>query len=253
MRKLLIVTTLFLFVGIALLSGQEKTNEQQWYCIAETVKPDMLEQYLELSQELIQLCKEESFPYAFHTWSSKYLEYELWSPLESLDDIIKIGKEWDRIMEKWGKEKSEAFQSTKIKNYGKTCNVLWHMRYNPSNPDYNPNNKNFGRWIEVYLKPGTGDEFKEAFKWINEIRKAHDYGVECNLAECGLGYETPSFLVMYGHESLLDYLEYENSLDEEYTTEYMKYLARIQKIFAKSPKIYTIEYLPNLSYVPSEE
>jgi len=253
MKKLLIVFTLLLFACIAWLNGQEEKNEQHWSCIVETVKPEMLEQYLELSHELIKLCKEENFPFEFHTWSNNPMEFELWSPLESLDDIEKIEDEWDKIMEKWGKEKNKAFNATKTKNYAKTCNVRWDLQFRPANPDYDPNNANYQRWIEVYLKPGTEKEFEEAVKWINEIRKAHDYGVLCNFAECGLGYETPSFLVMYGHDNRIDYLEYEENLDEAYMAEYQKYRTKIGKLLAKPAKFYDIQYLPEMSYTPAAE
>lgn len=253
MKKLLIITSLILFVGIIMISGQAEKKEQQWYCVAETVKPDMREQYLELSQELIQLCKEENFPFAFHTWSYHPMEFELWSPLESLDDIEMIKNEWEKIIKKWGEEKYAAFNATKIKNYTKTCNVRWDLQFYPSMPDYNLENANYERWIEIYLKPGTGKEFEEAFRWISERRKEHEYKLRCNYAECGLGYETPSILVMYQHESLLGYLEYENGLGEAYKADFQKYLNRVRKLFAKPVKMYDIYYISDLSYTPNQE
>jgi len=253
MRKLIITVLIILFAGITLLDGQEELSEQQWSCIAETVKPEKVDQYLELSLELIQLCKEENFPFAFHTWSYDPMEYELWSPLESLDDIEKMEEAWDNIVKKWGSEKYAAFNATKTKNYAKTCNVRWDMMFNPANPDYDPENADFGRWIEVYLKSGTGKQFEEAIQWISQKREAHDYGVRCIYAECGLGYETPSYLVMYTHESLLGLLESENSMDDTYKADYQEYLLTIRKLFAKPVKFYNIHYHPELSYSPAEE
>jgi hypothetical protein len=253
MRKLLFITALILFAGFANLNAQDENGAQLWFCIAETVKPDMQEQYLELSQELINLCKEEDFPFAFFTWSYAPMEFELWSPLESLNDIDKMEKEWDKIMKKWGEDKQDAFNATKIKNYSKTCKVRWDLTYTPDNPDFDPDNLTYGRWIEVYLKPGTQKKFAESVQWMNEKRKANDYGVQCGFAELGLGYETPSYLVMYGHESQVKYLEYENNLDEAYQDEYQKYLTGIRKLFSKPVTIYDIWLLPELSYNPNKE
>ena len=181
------------------------------------------------------------------------MEFELWSPLESLDDIKKIEKEWDKIIEKWGEEKYAAFNATKTKNYAKTCNVRWDLQFDPTLHDYDPENAHYGNWIEIYLKPGKEKEFEEALRWLSERRKEHQYKVRCNYAECGLGYETPSILVMYTHESQLGFLEYENGLSEAYNADFQEYLNRVRKLFAKPIKRYDIYYIPELSYAPDQE
>ena len=42
---------------LQLEAQDENQKDQLWYCWEETVKPDMLEEYLELSKEMLEVCK----------------------------------------------------------------------------------------------------------------------------------------------------------------------------------------------------
>ena len=120
------------------LSAQEEKNEQIWYCWEETVKPEMIEEYLTLSEEMIDLCKQENFPYPIVTWIRKSMVYELWSPVSSLNEIDSIENEWAKILKIWGEEKYAAFNQTKLHNYSKTITLQGDLGYMPEDPQIKP-------------------------------------------------------------------------------------------------------------------
>ena len=82
-----IIALLLATIGSTGANAQEEKKEQLWYCIEETVKPDMWEQYVKLSKEIIDICKENSFSFPYYTWNGRPLVYELWTPIESLNNV----------------------------------------------------------------------------------------------------------------------------------------------------------------------
>jgi len=134
--SIFIIAFLLATIGSIDADAQEEKKEQLWYCIEETVKPEMWEQYIKQSKELINICKENNFSFKFFTWNGRPLVYELWTPIESLNDIEKIEKEWKRIVDIWGAENHAAFNATRLNNYSKTCTVRDDMAYSPENPIY---------------------------------------------------------------------------------------------------------------------
>ena len=246
----ILVIFLCFYIGSNSIIAQEEKQEQYWYCIEETVKPEMIEKYIQLSMELITICEKNNFPFLYYTWSGKNMVYELWTPIESLNDIKKIEDAWDKMIEVWGEEKYAAFNATKLNNYSKTCIVRADMMYVPDNPNYEINPP-YCRWIEVYLKSGMGKAFEEAVGWINEKREDHDYGVLCRFAEGGLGYDGPCYIVFYAHDSMEDYMLYESSTPESYKKDFQEYLKKIRQLTMRPAKLYDYNLLWDLSYKPA--
>ena len=128
-------TVIFLTVLVLLpmlqLEAQAEKNEFLWYCWEETVNPELWDEYLELSKEMLQLCKEENFPYSIFTWNKSSMVYELWTPLNSLSEIDSLQAAWEKIIKKWGDEKYKAFTRTKLYDYSKTVTLFGDLSYTP--------------------------------------------------------------------------------------------------------------------------
>jgi len=245
----LILVAIVLF-PVLHLNAQEEKNEQIWYCWEETVKPEMIEEYLTLSKEMIDLCKQENFPYPIVTWIRKSMVYELWSPVSSLNEIDSIENEWAKILKIWGEEKYAAFNQTKLHNYSKTITLQGDLGYMPEDPQIKPEERNYGRWIEIYLKPGTQKEFMEAVKWINEQRAAFDIDEYLMMGAGGIGYQAPSYFAYYFQVSQVEFQKYFDSTPNAYKEKFQEYLERIRKLFIQPPEIYHYSFLQELSYEP---
>lgn len=251
--SIFIIALMLATIGCLSANAQEEKKEQLWYCIEETVKPDMWEQYVKLSKELVDVCKANSFSFPFYTWNGRPLVYELWTPIESLNDIEKIKEEWKRIVDIWGAENHTAFNATKLNNYSKTCTVRDDMAYSPENPIYSIQDPLYCRWIEVYLKSGSQKEFEEFVAWMNDQRKKHDYRLICRFAEGGIGYDTPSYLVMYYHESKAKFIEYEISTSDTYKKDFEEGLSKMRQLWVRPPKIFDYNLHWELSFNPVEQ
>jgi len=247
----LILVAIVLF-PVLQLNAQEEKSEQIWYCWEETVKPEMIEEYLALSKELVDLSKQVNYPFPYYTWNRRSMVYERWAPISSLDDIETIYEEWMKVLKEWGEEKSAAFSQTQLHYYSKTSTVQGDLTFMPENPKSTNDERNYGRWIEIYLKPGTQNEFVEAVKWINEQRAAYGIDVYLQMGRGGLGYQQPSYIAYYSRVSREEYEKYGESIPDTYMEKYLEYLTRIRKLFLVPPNIYHYNLLRDLSYEPEK-
>ncbi len=254
MRKhyyaVMFLAVMVLLPVLQLEAQDENQKDQLFYCWEETVKPEMFEEYLDLSKELLQLCKTENFPYPIFTWTHSSMVYELWTPLNSLSEIDSLHSAWTKIIKKWGEEKYAAFNRTKLRNYSKTITILSDLEYMPEDLEYNGNERIYGRWIEIYLKPGMQTEFIEAVKELNDQRRAFGIQEYLGFSVGGIGYESPSFHAYYTHanKEILD--NYYDSTPEAYKEKFEEYLQTVQKLMINPPIISQYYLLWELSYTP---
>jgi hypothetical protein len=231
------------------LKAQEETSDQLWYCWEETVRPDKIDEYLELSKEVLELCKKENYPYSFFVWTRRSMVFENWAPIGSLDDIDRIGEEWAKILNIWGKEKTEAYNKTKMKHFSKTCTIFEDMAYMPESPEAGET-RTYGRWIEMYLKPGKMEELASLLKKLNEQRASFGIREYVQFGSGGLGYQSPSLLVLYSQKSQEEFNSYFDSTPEAYKEKFQEFLTNMRKLLVQPPEIYHYTLLWDLSYIP---
>lgn len=236
-------------IAVLKLNAQVEKNEQLWYCWEETVNPAMIDEYIELSKELLELCKKENYPFSYFVWTRKSMVFEHWAPIGSLEDLDRIGEEWNKILEIWGKEKTEAHNKTKMKHYSKLCTLDNNMAYMPENPTAG-DDWAYGRWIEMYLKPGKMGELVSLLEKLNEQRTRHGIREYVQFGWGGLGYQSPSVLVFYAQKSQEALQNYFDSTPKAYQEKFQEYLVNMRKLLVQPPEIYHYTLLWELSYSP---
>jgi hypothetical protein len=253
MKKLTFLLSAILLLILTTKVSAQENNDQLWYCWEETVKPENIDDYLAISKEFLDLCKSENFPFPVFTWRAKPYTYELWSPINSLNDIEKLNTAWKDLSEKLGEEKFKAFQNTKLHNRGYTCTIKNDLSYDPANPEYGRNELKYSTWIELYIKEGKQKEYEEAQKWINEQRAQHDFGCWVFVATGDLGFETPCYIVMGSHKSREEHQKAFGEINEKMKEEWDEFMNRIQPLMRKPNKYYDWYLLPELSYWKNSE
>jgi hypothetical protein len=251
MKPLKLSLAPLLIMGLTTLSinAQEK-KEQLWYCGEETVKPGFIDEYLKLSREFIEICKQEKFPFSFYTWTSKPFVYELWYPVNTLDDVKEIDKAWQKVTEKFGAEKYAAFNNTKVRNRSYSMSIRNDLQYTPKNPDYDRNEVMFCRWIEYSLIPGKNSEFEEAVKWMNSQRESAGPGHFVIYGTGGLGYDDPVYMELINTTSQEDFLKRTGALSEKMAAPLKEYHGKIYPL-TREMKSYDWWLLWDLSYQPA--
>ncbi len=250
MKKLTFGLAAILLLSTSISIIAQEKNEQLWYCWEETVKPEMIDKYLELSKEFLNLYKSEKFPFAIFTWQAQPFTYELWTPINSLADIEKISEASRKIVEKLGKEKYAEFNSTKMCNREYMCTMKNDMIYTPDNPDLTINEIGYELAIELYIKPGKQKEFEEAVKAFNAERAKKDYGSIVFYAAGGFGYEQPCYIAMIADKSEADFLESQKRINEVMEKERREYMNIIRPLMRKPSINHDWFLLRDLSYEP---
>lgn len=199
----LLSLTLFLVLGTV---AQDK-NELLWLVSGEKVKPEMIKQYKEISKELIELCNSENFPYSFNVWSSQPFHFELWYPIEEMNDITRIEETWDAIVEKFGSDKFSKFQECIESQSSKVMTTLLDLSYEPESPRLSEEEIGFCFWQEIHVKKGSEKTVEDIFKKGSAILK--DKGIEgaTYVGEGKIGYEQPVYFAWSYGKHRSDYKE----------------------------------------------
>ena len=234
------------------LEAQEAgQTDQLYYCWEETVKPEFIQDYLTFYRELIGICREVSYPFPIVTWEARHMVFQFWSPLNSLSEIGTIPGAWGGVIERFGMEKYQSLQNTILYKYAKTATVLSDLTYLPDDPNTFLEERDYCRWIEMYLKPGTDTDFLEAMQWFNVQRSESQVQQYLNVARGDLGFEQPDYIVTYYDVSqeILD-LSFQVAT-EEFSKSYQEFLTRIRKLFRKPPEVLNLYRINELTYFPS--
>ncbi|MCK4992016.1 MAG: hypothetical protein KAS29_16065 [Bacteroidales bacterium] len=215
MKKLFALAfTLGLTLLFVLGTAAQDKKEYHWLVTEEVVKPDMVEQYVEVSQELLKLCKEENFPYHFEVWSRDYFTFSLWYPLEELNDIIKIEDAWDGIVEKFGEENFLRFQECITSQFSKVMITRLDLSYIPENLRLNDEEVKYCKWQELYIKKGSEKKMEELLTKANSVLKEKGYEDPSMVGEAMIGYEQPLYFSWSFGKDKIDFLEQERKIWE---------------------------------------
>ncbi|MHA7112315.1 hypothetical protein ACRTDU_19485 [Sunxiuqinia elliptica] len=209
--------TFLLFMALSLsINAQEKNNEQLWYCYVETVHPQSLFDYQEMSKELAVLAKENDFPFSFYVWASRDLDYEVWYPINSLKDIDVIEASWNKIMKKWGEEKAKAFGKTKSKNNSFTMTAMHELSYMPENPRPEVAEAAYLQYQEFRIIPAKQKEMEAVIKEANQLLAEHNYNDPWYIGKAGIGLQTPSYIGWSYGKDVLDYYQQDQKFKDEF-------------------------------------
>ena len=246
------ISTLLIFTCFFLQCNsvftQDEKNGQKWYCYEETILPSELNEYYTIALEMVQLCKENDFPFSFHTWLTEDFKYQLWTPIESLDDIDKINKSWEKLLQNWDKEKIAKFRGTKISNYSATMEMHPDLTYEPENPRLESNEVRLCEWREYYLQTEKLDVAIEVVKNIREKLISLDYDNGWYFGLGGLGYEDPCLISWSLYKDEADKLAQTEKFAKMNAEDVLKAMNDLIPCIRTSKTIYMI-YIPELSYV----
>ena len=244
---------LLCFCLLSPLSAQEEKKGQLWYCYEETVKPGEVKVYMDLSKEMLELCKQNNFPFPIYTWTPGEFKYQLWSPINTLNDIDKIEDAWNKITEKLGQEKYATFNKTKVKNTTFTCRGRLDLHYQPENPRYTTDDVSFGVWQEILFIPEKVKEAEELMKEMFKLIGAKNYDDPMYIYQAGLGYETPMFIAVTNALSEKDYNAQQEKMGEVFTEDELKEITELNsKVIActQTVKVKRLWLLNDLKYEP---
>jgi hypothetical protein len=215
MKKFIALISVLMLIGLFVRDVEAQEKEELLYLKGEeVVKPEMLEQYYEVSKELADLCKAENFPYSYNVWVSQPFHYALWYSIEEMNDIPKIEEAWDAIFEKFGAENLKRFDECIESQENKVMVDLMNLSYEPEPPRLNEEEMAFCHWQEITVKKGSEKALEELIKKAVGIMKEKGTELATYIGKGKMGYEQPVYFAWYFGKDQIDYLEQEKKFAE---------------------------------------
>jgi hypothetical protein len=230
MKKIIALISVLMLVGLYArdVQAQEKA-EPLWLMADELVKPALVNQYYEVSKELVELCKAENFPYSFYVWVSQPFHYSISYPLEDMNDITKIESAWDAIIEKYGAEKFKRFEECIESQNDKVMVGLSNLSYIPETPPLNDEEIAYCYWQEISVKKGSEKALEDLIKKAGAIMKEKEIEFGAYIGKGKLGYDQPIYFAWYYAKDQIDYLEQEKKFGEKVGDEWKQINGEIIK------------------------
>jgi hypothetical protein len=195
-----------------------QSNENQLYFVSKsTVKPEKLEQYLELSEKWASACKEHNYPYTFHVWRSNIYDFYWFYPVDDYNQVTETTSEAWNIVPKL----EEGFPAKYFENieYSESFFIRWidSLAYNPQT---SVEGLVYVEWWIHYMKPWTGLNFRKAFKNAADIRKKANFEYPMATLQSDIGMNGgSSYISVFWGKDVIDLNSKQNKawdlLDEE--------------------------------------
>jgi hypothetical protein len=220
---------LMLTVSFVLETEAQDKEELLWLVDEEVVKPEMINQYYEVSKELMELCKAEKFPYAYNVWNPQPFQFALWYPINEMNDITRIQDAWDEIIEKFGTDKFAKFQECIESQVSKVMETQLNLSYEPESPRLSEEEIGYCYWQDIYVKKGSEKVVEDLFKKITSAMK--DQGIEdaIYVGKGMLGYEGPVYFAWSYGKDRMDFLEQQKKTLEIIGSSYKEVNAELIK------------------------
>jgi hypothetical protein len=199
---------------LVLNSAAQDKQEILWLVGEEVVKPEMIDQYMEVSKELMELCKAEKFPYIYNVWRSQPFHFALWYPIEEMNDITKIEKAWDAIAEKFGAERFAKFQECIESQINKVMVTHLDLSYVPETPRLKDEDITYCFWQNIYVKKGSEKAVEELFKKAIAVMEEQGMDDALYMGTGNLGYEKPVYFAWSYGKDEKEFLDRQEELDE---------------------------------------
>ena len=201
MKKFIALISVLMLIGLFVRDAKAQEKEELWLVSEEVVYPEKYEQYVEVSKELIELCKAENFPYSYNLWSSGPFHFALWYPIEELNDITKIENAWDGIVEKFGEENFHRFQECIKSTEDKVMANLPDLYYEHEIPRLSEEETGYCYWQVISAKKGYEKKIEELFSKAAILLKEKDAPYDIYIGKGKIGYKQPVYFAWsYGKD-----------------------------------------------------
>ena len=200
-KKIILSFLIVLFIAPLVFAQQEEN--QLIYCQKHTVKPEKIDEYKELMKKFAAACKEHNYPFAYSAWQSTHPDFYYFWPVKDYN----VGKEvmdkaWGTVIpnmdQDWGSKFFETFESW-------DDFFLRGRDYLSYNPETNVDGLDYAEWWVNYIKPGTDEQYRNAFKQAVDIDKKTnvEYRISRYFSDIGMNSRPAYITVFWGKNEAL--------------------------------------------------
>ena len=225
-----------------------QSNENQlYYANKVTVKPERIEQFIELSKKWAEACKEYNYPYSIYVYQSNIYDFYWFYPVDDYNAVKDINaKSWEIVP-----KLDEGFAKDYFENieFSEDFFIKYvdSLSYNPESP---VEGLVYAEWWISYNKPWTGSEFRKAFRQTVEMRKKlnSEYQSWTLHSDIGMNGGNAYIKVFWGKD-VADLYTHQAKAWKSYGEETQQMIKDLLPFRRKFEKI-SLWYQKELSYTP---
>lgn len=240
-----ILSFLFVLIYSTSILAQQQEN-QLILTIKHKVKPEKIDEYLKVWEELASACKEHNYPYTYYVWQSTLPDFYFFFPVKDYNSATEISNEMWKIVPKMGSGYGEKLMTT-LDSWDQ-----FFLRRNDS-ISYNPENSAEGlvyaEWWIRYHQTWNGWNYRNTFK--QTIEKTNESNAEYPIArfQADIGMNGPAIITVFWGKNPADLYAHRSKNWEDLGDEGQKMINDLKSTTRKIDKI-PFWYLKELSYTP---
>lgn len=244
MKKSLIISPFLIGVFFAFSVYAQQEDNQLWVAYKHNVKPDKMDEYMNVWKRVSTECKKHNFPYKYYAWQSTFPEIYYFFPVEDYNTPQEINNEFWKLM-----EKVEPGFGTKVMAGVESWDSFFLRRND--NLSYDPEESVegliHGEWLMRYYKTGTGSKIRNTFKQINEKLKESNAEYPVGRFYGDIGLNGPVIITIFWGKNATDLNKHRAKTWEDFGEEGQKLIQNLNPITRKVERV-SFNYMEELSY-----
>jgi hypothetical protein len=228
------IVLVFLF-AVSVIAQQ--TENQLWYSLKHTVKPEKLDEYRELMKNFTSACKEHNYPFTFYGFKSLGPEFYYFYPVKDYNTIEELSSAAWEIVPKLEPDWASKFFGSLENWEGFFIRSIDSLSYNPENGPAIGEELVYAEWWVSYHKTLTARQYRNAFREGVERQKKANLEYPIGRFRGDIGMNNPVFITVFWGKNVADLYAHLNKIWENLGEEVQGMINDLESTTSKSKKI----------------
>jgi hypothetical protein len=199
-KKIILSFLLVVFFALSVFAQEEEN--QLYYAIKNTVKPEKIDEYKELMKKFASACKEHNYPFTYSAWQSTHPDFYFFWPVKDYNsgkDVME--KAWGTVIPNMDQDWGSKFFGTVERWDDFFLRKIDTLCYNP---ETSIDGLVYAEWWISYIKPMTGMKYRKAQKRAVEMQKKAKSQYPVHTFQVGIGMSRPAYITVFRGKNATD-------------------------------------------------
>jgi len=202
-----ITKIIFAFLLVLLFAPSviaQQTENQLFYTLKHTVKPEKIDEYKKLMKNFTSACKEHNYPFTIYGFQSLLPDFYYFYPVKDYNAVEEAGSEAWEIVPKLESDYAKKLFET-IESWDNFfLRGIDSLSYNPENGPVIGEDLVYAEWWVSYHKTWTGMKYRNTFKRAIEMEKKANYEYPIYRFQNDIGMNGPAIITVFWGKNTAD-------------------------------------------------
>ena len=182
----------------------QSQGNQLFYGVKYSIKPDRIDEFIELEKKFITVCKENNYQYSFSAWRSNSPDYYFFYPVKDYNEINDISEAAWALVPKLEEDFAKRIFETIESMDDFFLRSIDSLAYNPGNGLVIGEDLPYAEWWINYHKTWTGGKYRNTFKKGVEMQKKANYDYPIFRFQAEVGMNQPALISVFWGKDAAD-------------------------------------------------